>query len=366
MDISEPPNEPPKPKRQKTASERLQEEMQRQLAPFRQLSEMQDLIGRYSPDVQLKEILKQYEDSRNLQSIRNQYALPAHVQELLDGTSAAIRAQRLWEQSLPRSLFGLADEASRKALFSSPVADILKAYERYLKPASEHREWLEKIQQQALGGVSAQIFAQRLAHANPALAALADARKSLESLWGTFHGIDVGKFVLGEDEEHEAEDAARTISAAASSEQTLQAAVDQIVEAIQKQQKPSVRFLLLMFFLTIMDWVGGGVVGSLIDQHMPQNAAQSRQEATKSVKEVARSVVGSAEFLSDYRFVSAKVLIVRQNPKARSPEIGRIGFGKAVKLLKKDKDFALVVWADRESGAQIQGWVFARYLGKFD
>lgn len=41
-------------------------------------------------------------------------------------------------------------------------------------------------------------------------------------------------------------------------------------------------------------------------------------------------------------------------------------FGKAVKLVKKDKDFALVLWTDKESGVEIQGWVFARYLAKFN
>ena len=44
----------------------------------------------------------------------------------------------------------------------------------------------------------------------------------------------------------------------------------------------------------------------------------------------------------------------------------RLSFGKAVKLMKKERDFALVAWTDKESGAEIQGWVFARYLGKFN
>jgi hypothetical protein len=40
-------------------------------------------------------------------------------------------------------------------------------------------------------------------------------------------------------------------------------------------------------------------------------------------------------------------------------------WGRAVKLLKKEKDFALVLWTDDASGAEIQGLAFARYLGKF-
>ena len=47
------------------------------------------------------------------------------------------------------------------------------------------------------------------------------------------------------------------------------------------------------------------------------------------------------------------------------PVLARLSFGKAVRLLEKEKDFSLVLWTDKESGAEIQGWVFSRYLGKF-
>lgn len=99
--------------------------------------------------------------------------------------------------------------------------------------------------------------------------------------------------------------------------------------------------------------------------YAPAVLGESPQAAKKSVQESARAVVGSPELLAEYRYVSAKELTVRQNPNARSPVIARFSFGKPVKLVKKENDFALVVWSDKESGAEVQGWVFARYLGKF-
>jgi hypothetical protein len=93
---------------------------------------------------------------------------------------------------------------------------------------------------------------------------------------------------------------------------------------------------------------------------------ESPQAAKKSVQENARATVGSIEILAEYRYVTAKTLSVRQNTKARSSEIGCLSFGIAVRLLKKEKDFALVRWTDKDSGAEIQGWVFSRYLGKFN
>ena len=60
---------------------------------------------------------------------------------------------------------------------------------------------------------------------------------------------------------------------------------------------------------------------------------------------------------SSYRFVSAQTLAIRQNPRARSPEIARLTFGTPVQLLGTEGAFALIEWADSESEARIQGWV---------
>lgn len=100
-------------------------------------------------------------------------------------------------------------------------------------------------------------------------------------------------------------------------------------------------------------------------RYAPAVLGESPQVARKTVQELARTAVGSPQLLAEYRYVSATLLIVRQNPKARSPEVGRLSFGKAVLLLKKEKGFALILWTDAESGAEIQGWVFSRYLGRF-
>ena len=103
-----------------------------------------------------------------------------------------------------------------------------------------------------------------------------------------------------------------------------------------------------------------------MSHYTPMVLGESPQAAKKNVQENARFAVGSLELLDEYRFVSTTVLIVRQNPGALSPEIGRLSFSKPVRLLKRDKAFALVLWSDKDSGAEIQGWVFARYLEKFN
>jgi hypothetical protein len=354
------------PKHQKTALEKLQEDMERYLAPLRQGEEMQDLIRKASPGYQMKELLKQYEPNWQLREIAGQLTISRHAQEILDSSSVGAQAQRMLERYLPKKPLGWDGDALRKAASLDSISKAVTAYERYLKPVTEHQEWFEKLQRQALGGLSMQDFTRQLEQANPTLSAIDAAKRSLDNMLGTFREIDFSKLELGEEDEREAEQVVQAITQTSTAEPTLQAAVDQFIEVIQEQRNPVVQLMLWSFFKKVMDWIIAGIIGTVISQYMPQIGPQSPQEATKSVKEVARIVGASPNLLVEYRFVSAKVIILRQNPKARSPEVGRLTFGKLVKLVKKDKDFALVLWRDQESGAEIQGWVFARYLQRFD
>ncbi len=366
MNIIDIPDEPWRPRGQKIALEKLQEDVQRHLAPLRQWEEMQDLIQRSSPGYRLKELLKQSTPGWQLKEILERSTLPKHVQDLLDKSSAVNQAQRMLEQYLPKHQIGFDEDTLRKVKGMNAITEAVNAYERNLRPVTEHQEWFKKLQNQALGGLSMLELSRQLEYANPALAALKAAKTSLDNLTGAFQGIDFDEFELDEEEDIEAQQVAQTITQTATAEPTLQAAVEQIIAAIQAQPNPTVRLMLWLFFRKMMDWIIAGIIGVVISQHMPQTTPESPQEATKSVKRVVRATLDSPTLLAEYRFVSVKVLVVRQNPKARSPKLGELGFGKFVKLLKKDKDFALVLWTDKESGVEIQGWVFARYLEKFD
>jgi hypothetical protein len=365
----------------KTALQKLQEDMQRQLGPLRQIQEMQDLVRRYSPEYQLNELMSQFGPQRQIQEVFERAVGPKHIQSILDGTSIAAQAQRMVERYLPTNAFaalGLDDESFRRAsglTFDSQapskaegidsIANIAKQYEQRLSPISQQQEWIEKLQRQAFGGLSVQDFARQLEEASPAFRAMEDAKKSLDRLWGQFRDIDFSQVEGNEADEHEAAEAARNITESATDQATFQEAVDRIVAAIQAQQKPAVQLMLWLFFRKIMDWLIAGAIGAAMGHYAPSVLGEAPQAAKKAVQQAARVAVGSPELLLEYRYVSAKLLIVRQSPRARSPEVARLTFGKPVKLLKKEKDFALVLWTDKDSGAEIQGWVFSRYLGKF-
>lgn len=265
---------------------------------------------------------------RQIREVLECSPIQKQVQELLASTSIASHAQKLMEQ--------------------------------YLNPIAQ-QQMLEQLQRQAFDGYLFDDIAKQIERANPAFSAMEAARKSLNDLWGQFRDIDFSQFDADEEDKQEAEKAVQAITQDTGEQQSFQEAVARIIAAIEAQRRFNVKVILVAFFMMIID----NAISTVMTHYAPVVLGESPQAAKKSVQEAVRISVGSPELLVDYRYVSAKVLIVRQNPKSQSPEVGRLTFGKAVRLMKKDNDFALVHWTDKESGAELQGWVFARYLHKF-
>jgi hypothetical protein len=362
IDFDELPDRP-----KKSALQKLQDDMERQLAPMRQIRELQEMIERASPSYHLKKLMAQYEPFHELQNLMRRSAIPKQIQDILDNTSAINHAQRLVDQLVPKQsyLAGLHPDAMRRASGLHGVTQAIKRQEEMMRPVIQHQEWLERLQRQSFGGLSAADFARHLDAANPAIRAMESARLSLDRVLGQFREIDLDQFEPDEGDEEEAQEVVNSIAQTAVYQATFQEAVDRIIAAIEKEKKPSVRLMLWLVFRKVMDWVIAAAIGTVFSYYQPLVLGEPPQAAKKAINETARAAVASPELLAEYRYVSAKLLIVHQNPRALSPEVARLAFGKPVKLLKKDKDFALVVWMDQESGAEVQGWVFARYLSKF-
>ena len=361
MDRTQPPK-PPK----KTALETLNECIQRDLAPFRQIQKEQDLFRRLSTQYPARDLLNEFDPQRKLQEMFEHVAIPKRVQEMLDVTSIAVHAQRMLEQYIPQNPLAQHKVVQQLATGFDSAGETVKVYEKYLSLVTPQKTWLEKLQSQALGGFAVRNFATQLERANPVFAEMEAAKNSFDTLLESFQDIDFSTYGAIKESTNGADAAAQFIAKAASGEPTLKEAVDKIITAIQAQQDPTVQLTLFLFFRKLLDWLIAGSIGAVISHYAPLVLGESPQAATKAVKANALTAVGIPALLVEYRYVTSKVVIVRQNPRALSPEMGRLTFGKTVKLVKKDKDFALVLWIDKESGAEIQGWVFSRYLSKFN
>lgn len=166
--------------------------------------------------------------------------------------------------------------------------------------------------------------------------------------------------------------AMQEIVAAAQSESggspNLEQLFDRVVLAIRATREPALQKWLWLALLPLIFMVLNWRVAPEFDFNVKKEleAASSKQEATKAVKEAGLAVISEADIRREFRFVSTQVLWVRAKPGAKARVVGQLTFGNLVRMVEKDKDFALVAWRSEDGKAELQGWVFSRYLKRFD
>lgn len=86
------------------------------------------------------------------------------------------------------------------------------------------------------------------------------------------------------------------------------------------------------------------------------------------IKQINNIVVNNYDFseLMNHRIVVATILNVREKPTRKSKCLGKLEVGNTILLLKRNKSWSLISYYDKEEGEHIEGWVFSRYLVKFE
>jgi len=69
--------------------------------------------------------------------------------------------------------------------------------------------------------------------------------------------------------------------------------------------------------------------------------------------------------LRDYRFTTASELRVRVAGKKSAALIDSLPMGKTARVLQRDRDWTEIEYETRDDGNKT-GWVFSRYLRRFD
>jgi hypothetical protein len=163
-----------------------------------------------------------------------------------------------------------------------------------------------------------------------------------------------------------AEQAARSIAVEAASKPTVEAALESLITTVAETKDSNLQKVLWFFLVPLVLLLINAVVAPVGDFYVKRALEGPKQEAVKSVKAAAADAVGDLTILKNYRFVDAKTLRVRESPSSRSHPVGDLRFGQTVRVLSKQTDFTLVQWSNTDGTAQLQGWVFSRYLRRFD
>ncbi len=86
---------------------------------------------------------------------------------------------------------------------------------------------------------------------------------------------------------------------------------------------------------------------------------------SKNIKKTVKSMNLNDDFYKEYRFVEADCLNVRSAGSKRSAVVGKLYYGEIVKIVRKNRNWALVEYKSQNEDIVIKGWVFTRYLKGF-
>jgi hypothetical protein len=246
------------------------------------------------------------------------------------------------------------DVASRFAREAAQAKDVLSSFAKeVVKTRESWREWAGSIQ------------ARELAR-NAELLAGGSFMPALESLRKLASESQEPATQPSEELKAQAETAIQDIATAAMSEDTLQAAVDRIATLVQATKDPAVQAFMARWVYPLVLVILAIILSPIADHYEKRWLSESDQESTKRIKQRALNAARNLELLADRRFVTATVLQVHQNPRAQSPVVGQLRLGQTVEVLRMEKDFTLVGWTSRDEAVVIRGWVFSRYLSRFD
>ncbi|TFZ08932.1 hypothetical protein [Ramlibacter humi] len=90
----------------------------------------------------------------------------------------------------------------------------------------------------------------------------------------------------------------------------------------------------------------------------------SPQGRKKRARQEAVAAVGGTSVLAEFRMVSTQNLVVRASAAAKGKKVAALSFGTAIRVLRRAGAFTLIEWSSGDGS--VTGWVYTRYLKRFD
>ena len=147
---------------------------------------------------------------------------------------------------------------------------------------------------------------------------------------------------------------------------TLEELLNNLINEIRSQKDPLTQKLLMWFVYPLIVAVIVSFINPVVNNYVESHLNEDKRSLSKKIEENARRSVADGSVLKDFRYVTADTLNVRSSSTQKSKTIGLLYFGYAVIIIDRQKSWTLVEWNDPESEVRISGWVFSRYLAKFN
>ena len=146
---------------------------------------------------------------------------------------------------------------------------------------------------------------------------------------------------------------------------SLEESINNLINEIQLQRDPWTQKLLMWFICPLIIVICASVINPIIDDKIKPYLNSDKRTIVKELKSTVNSVIDNKNALSSLRYVSADILNVRSSASRKSEIIGYLYFSSAILVIEKKKNWTLVEWSEPDTDVKVTGWVFSRYLKKF-
>jgi hypothetical protein len=299
---------------------RVQEHMERHLETQRL---MQEEMERYlQPQLRLQEQMERYlEPQRRMQEQMERYLEPQR--RLQEQMERYLEPQRRLQEQMKQYL--------------EPQLRLQEQMDRYLKPQRLLHKQIEKYLNPLSEYLSSPLMAQ-IAVNESGMVTISNEIVDLETIDESVSGIDIEYSSADEFLEH----------------------LFQLLKKLNGGARTVLIYLILPYVLAII----ANLTTPIYEEWWKEYADLDQRAAKKEIIRVANGMFSPQE-LSEFRFVYATMLNVRESGNANSEVIGELYLGKTVRLISKSKSWSFIEYEDSDTGTITQGWVFSRYLRKF-
>ncbi|MBE4620730.1 SH3 domain-containing protein [Vibrio navarrensis] len=300
---------------------RLQEQMEKYLAPQRALHEQMEKY--LAPQRALQEQMEKYlAPQRALQEQMEKYLAPQRA--LQEQMEKYLAPQRALQEHMEKYLAPQRALQEQMEKYLAPQRALHKQIDKYLNPLSDY--------------LSSSLMSQIAVSDHGMITVSNDVvdleiiSESITSLEGDFSSTD--DFL-----EH----------------------LFGLLGSLSERARTVFIYLIFPYILAIV----ANITTPIYEEWWKEYTQLDQRSAKKEIIREANDIYSLQE-LKDFRFVYATILNVRELGSINSEIIGELHFGKTVRLISKSKSWSFVEYQDSDTGLINQGWVFSRYLRKFE
>jgi hypothetical protein len=146
---------------------------------------------------------------------------------------------------------------------------------------------------------------------------------------------------------------------------SLEESINNLINEIQLQRDPWTQKLLMWFICPLIIIICASVINPIAEDKIKPYLNSEKRTIIKELKSTVNSAIDNKSALSSLRYISADILNVRSSASQKSEVIGYLYFSSAILVIEKKKNWTLVEWSDPDTSVKVTGWVFSRYLKKF-